>query len=409
MVIFLSRKNTVGNILRETFSALGVVKKSDEDAEPNQSSSVAEISKSDLSSVNEFVFPSNMSKVDSVRYYVYISHLVPAKKKGQKTVTVHAGDIRESLNFNDIPTICSALKIKIDKLYDVKILSINPKKGNRIETAVQYDITDMYMDSGPTGRFDETGTYAFPKQETKKEISDSNSSIKPKKTSSSSKKSSESSPAQKSLNVSKTKKASSSSKTSSKFSEAPKTISRSKVSGPSSSSENAKSSKNTVLSPMSSETSADRTDDFICPEECYMALRNLEELLRSFVTSRLESQFGKQWWNKTDMGFLAQRWDERRIIHDRTTGSQSHNKKEALIMYASFSDYRRIINNPFAWKVFEEYFPDRNWIVQRLKELDPIRNAIMHHTMLEEDDILRLNLYSRDIQKSLDGWLKNKK
>ncbi|NLI62452.1 MAG: hypothetical protein GX362_03485 [Methanosarcinaceae archaeon] len=132
-----------------------------------------------------------------------------------------------------------------------------------------------------------------------------------------------------------------------------------------------------------------------------MELKNLEELLRDFVSSSLEIQFGKRWWDKTDMGFLAKRWEDRRIIHKRTTGNQSGNKPEDLIMYASFSDYRRIINNPFAWKVFEEHFPDRNWIIQRLKELDPIRNAIMHHTPIDEDDIIRLGLYSRDIRKAI--------
>ena len=134
----------------------------------------------------------------------------------------------------------------------------------------------------------------------------------------------------------------------------------------------------------------------------YLILKELEEKLRFFVSDRVEARFGKEWWKGTDMSFLAGRWNERRIMNDRTNADKKRRTNEPLINYASFSDYRRIINNPFAWDAFEEYFPDRGWIIQRLKELDPIRNAIMHHTPLEEDDYIRLSLYSRDILKIID-------
>ncbi|MDR2943566.1 MAG: hypothetical protein LBU81_00490 [Methanosarcinales archaeon] len=137
-------------------------------------------------------------------------------------------------------------------------------------------------------------------------------------------------------------------------------------------------------------------------ENGYLILKELEEKLRLFVSGRVEARFGKEWWKGTDMGFLADRWNERRIMNDRTNADKKRSAAEPLINYASFSDYRRIINNPFAWDAFEECFPDRGWIIQRLKELDPIRNAIMHHTPLEEDEYIRLGLYSREILKIID-------
>ncbi|MDL2261196.1 hypothetical protein LJC08_03080 [Methanimicrococcus sp. OttesenSCG-928-J09] len=143
-------------------------------------------------------------------------------------------------------------------------------------------------------------------------------------------------------------------------------------------------------------------------ESSYLILKELEEKLRSFVSDRVEARFGKEWWKGTDMSFLAERWNERRIMNDRTNIDKKRKTNEPLINYASFSDYRRIINNPFAWDAFEEYFPDRVWIIQRLKELDPIRNAIMHHTPLEDDDYLRLELYARDILKIIDKPSKSK-
>lgn len=143
-------------------------------------------------------------------------------------------------------------------------------------------------------------------------------------------------------------------------------------------------------------------DAAIDAESSYLILKELEEKLRQFVSDRVVARFGKEWWKGTDMSFLADRWNERRIMNDRTVADKRGGRNEQLINYASFSDYRRIINNPFAWDAFEEYFPDRSWIIQRLKELDPIRNAIMHHTPLEEDDYTRLGLYARDILKIID-------
>ena len=465
----MSRKNTVRNILRETFSALGVVKDSDkpDDSENiskdeltkkgsktvNSSKTKKEIVKSDKEE-KKIIFPSNMSKVDSVRYYVYVSHLVPAKKRGQKTVTVRASDVRSSLGFNDIPTICSALKTRIDKLYDVKILSVNPSEGNRVSTTVQYDLENLYMPDGNIGKFSEEGEYNLnvTKRTTKEVTPKSTASKSTASKSTSSKSTASKSAASKSAASKSTASKSSTSGSTASMSAASKSATSRSAASKSAASKSSTSrsvpSKSTASVSSTSKSSVSRTasaksepetktatdsdniysdlfksssysslsssslsssslssvsftDSSGYYEECYMELKNLEELLRDFVSSSLEIQFGKRWWDKTDMGFLAKRWEDRRIIHKRTTGNQSGNKPEDLIMYASFSDYRRIINNPFAWKVFEEHFPDRNWIIQRLKELDPIRNAIMHHTPIDEDDIIRLGLYSRDIRKAI--------
>lgn len=255
-----------------------------------------------------------MTKADNVRLYIYQNYFKPAKLKGQNKITLIAGDIHTDMGLkSEMPTVTSAMKTRIDRLYDVEILEVKPPNGANSKLTVRYDLKNLYMEEESikpvTEKIEKLGTET-----------------------------------------------------------ARKTIST-------------------------------KTAD---SESSYLILKELEEKLRLFVSDRVEARFGKEWWKGTDMSFLADRWNERRIMNDRTNPDKKRNTNEPLINYAGFSDYRRIINNPFAWDAFEEYFPDRGWIIQRLKELDPIRNAIMHHTPLEEDDYIRLSLYSRDILKIID-------
>ena len=257
-------------------------------------------------------FSKNMTKADNVRFYIYRNYFKPAKLKGQNKITLVAGDIHSEMGLkSEMPTVTSAMKTRIDRLYDVEILDVQPPNGANSKLTVKYDLRNLYVEDD---------------------------SVK-------------------------------------QISEKPVSVRKTMESG--------------------SSTAEDS-------ESSYLILKELEEKLRKFVSERVESRFGKEWWNGTDMKFLADRWNERRIMNDRTAADKKSGRNEQLIHYASFSDYRRIINNPFAWDAFEDYFPDRSWIIQRLKELHPIRNAIMHHTPLEEDDYIRLSLYSRDILKIID-------
>jgi hypothetical protein len=256
-----------------------------------------------------------MTKADNVRLYIYQNYLKPSKLKGQNKITLVAGDVHTEMGLkSEMPTVCSAMKTRIDRLYDVEILDIKPQSGNNSKLTIKYDLKNLYMEEEAVKRIVEKAGTKKPAAGTK--------------------------------------------------------------------------------------TASVQTAD---SESSYLILKELEEKLRQFVSARVEKRFGKEWWKGTDMSFLAERWNERRIMNDRTNADKKRNRDEPLINYASFSDYRRIINNPFAWDAFEEYFPDRGWIIQRLKELDPIRNAIMHHTPLESDDYTRLGLYSRDILKIIDA------
>lgn len=51
-----------------------------------------------------------MSLSDDVREYFKITYVEPARRRGQKTVTIKSGDIHSALNYkNRYPLVCSAI------------------------------------------------------------------------------------------------------------------------------------------------------------------------------------------------------------------------------------------------------------------------------------------------------------
>jgi len=87
--------------------------------------------------------PSN-NLTDSIRRYIGENRIEPAKKRGVKEITVRAGDIHDAMGLKSrIPAVCSALKTKIDKMYDVEIIIISePPSGQGANVYVTYKILE---------------------------------------------------------------------------------------------------------------------------------------------------------------------------------------------------------------------------------------------------------------------------
>ena len=59
-----------------------------------------------------------------------------------------------------------------------------------------------------------------------------------------------------------------------------------------------------------------------------------------------------------------------------------------------FGDLKSIITSN--WLDFQDLFPDQNWVMARLAELEASRNIIAHSNVLEEREMTRLRLYVQD-------------
>lgn len=123
----------------------------------------------------------------------------------------------------------------------------------------------------------------------------------------------------------------------------------------------------------------------------YSILFELETKLRVFVERKLRTKYGNQWWIKGVTQKDIQKAEKRKSLEPSSNSS--------LINYTEFGDLQRIIINN--WDVFKEYFVKQQRIVGRLDELEPIRNIIAHSRLLSNDQLEKLELFLREINKMM--------
>mgnify|MGYP001093293494 CR=1 FL=1 len=131
--------------------------------------------------------------------------------------------------------------------------------------------------------------------------------------------------------------------------------------------------------------------------DAYQLLKALESTLREFIQSKLNAVFGQNWWNRCVPKEVRERANERK---SRNEMLYPWYIQEDLppIYYISFSDYARIISSDNNWnQVFGEVFKDKLFILARLRELEPIRNAIAHSQDIEHKNVQKLKLYCEEI------------
>jgi len=132
-------------------------------------------------------------------------------------------------------------------------------------------------------------------------------------------------------------------------------------------------------------------------KQAYSSLQQLELALNGLVQRQL-SKLTNDWWKQRipdDVRAEAQgrkdrdqkpwRWYEKRDLH--------------LIHYLTFADYAKIISRKDNWRdAFAEMFGDKEMVLLRLRELEPIRNIVMHPSKpLSPEQLERLRLYAMDL------------
>ena len=84
-----------------------------------------------------------MSQADEIRKHVYEKHIQPAKDRGDKSISVLAGNIANEMNLLErMPNVCQALgSIKLEKMYDVKTnIKSSAPSGQSSTTRFTYNI-----------------------------------------------------------------------------------------------------------------------------------------------------------------------------------------------------------------------------------------------------------------------------
>jgi hypothetical protein len=124
----------------------------------------------------------------------------------------------------------------------------------------------------------------------------------------------------------------------------------------------------------------------------YQAFFCFENSVRELVEQRLRENLGADWWTKGTTSVI------RKKVEDRRSAEQSNRwhaaRGESRIAYADFGDLSSMITNN--WILFEDLFPDQDWVRTRLSDLELSRNVIAHNGVLNGREITRITLYLKD-------------
>lgn len=127
----------------------------------------------------------------------------------------------------------------------------------------------------------------------------------------------------------------------------------------------------------------------------YIAFYCFENAVRELVSSRLKERHGSDWWDKCVSAGIKKKVEGRK---KKEFANRWHDPRGSEpISYADFGDLSDIIITK--WVDFEDFFPEQDWIRNRLNDLEESRNVIAHNNLLSERDIMR-------IKSHLGDWLR---
>lgn len=130
-------------------------------------------------------------------------------------------------------------------------------------------------------------------------------------------------------------------------------------------------------------------DDIVKKDmEAYLLVKDLEQALRDCIKTRLE-KISQNWWKERIPPDVRENAEKRREIDAL---------KKDLIEYIDFSDYVKIITRKDNWRdCFKDIFESEETLRTKMRELEPIRNNIMHSRPITEEEKKKLGLYAREI------------
>ena len=131
-------------------------------------------------------------------------------------------------------------------------------------------------------------------------------------------------------------------------------------------------------------------------EEPYKILQKLETKLRECIQTQLKT-VSNNWWKERVPKDVQEKAENRKTKNEKQW--PWHTSKDLpLIFYVDFTDHVKIITRRDNWKqVFKGIFQDRETISVKLRELEPIRNAIAHFRELSRLELNKLKLLSEEI------------
>lgn len=124
----------------------------------------------------------------------------------------------------------------------------------------------------------------------------------------------------------------------------------------------------------------------------YLAFFCIENSVRELINERLTDVHGPDWWDTHASTALRKKVETRK---DKEGTERWHVARgEHPIYYTDFGDLKSLLTSN--WADFEDTFPDQNWVLSRIGDLELSRNIIAHSNALDRRELGRLRLYLED-------------
>jgi hypothetical protein len=123
-------------------------------------------------------------------------------------------------------------------------------------------------------------------------------------------------------------------------------------------------------------------------------LLRLETQVRKFIDELMTSSFGRDWPKHRLPNGLYDEWQGK-----MQKAHQNGAEERALIAYADFTDYERVICKRDNWSIFAPFFGRQESVRESFQRLYPVRLDTMHARPITQDDELLLYVEARRLVK----------
>jgi len=137
----------------------------------------------------------------------------------------------------------------------------------------------------------------------------------------------------------------------------------------------------------------------VMAEHVYPRVYVLENSIRNFILRIMGAAHGKDWWDTHAPASIRKTVAGRMRSEERT---HWHGKRNVHPIY--FSDFPHLADMiEDNWTDFEPFLPNKEFITQRIRELNVSRRIVAHCNPLSRHDRQRLEVYFRDWENHLAG------
>jgi hypothetical protein len=125
-------------------------------------------------------------------------------------------------------------------------------------------------------------------------------------------------------------------------------------------------------------------------------LLRFETQLRRFIDEQMTSNYGQDWPKHRLPNGLHEEWQSK-----KQEAQQAGGPPRALIAYADFTNYERVICKRDDWRLFAPFFQRPEGVRESFQRLHPVRLDTMHARLITQDDELLLYVETKRLMKAI--------